>query len=266
MFATYSWPSLCKQSELQCWRRNRRLCGSVQISATRALPRTFDISILNALPFRGRCRLSTNLDFLDFEHPPFPYTCQRTRDGVQTCLVPDGLASGSRPVRIWEPRRARLGAATVASWAAYTDKNREWEEKDGRTIVFNANRCHKSAMPPCRAHICKTHHAERRELFLYQRFFILRILANSSLYPKFAFPYQIHIQVNCLSKQNTTKLQSLLHEAIPSTPVRPLLCCCHRGHCMRTTRFFQNQCTLLGNAFPQCWRRVPSLTPFHPQS
>ena len=25
-FATCSWPSLCEQSELQCWRRNRRLC------------------------------------------------------------------------------------------------------------------------------------------------------------------------------------------------------------------------------------------------
>ena len=27
MFATCSWPSLCEQSELQCWRHNRRLCG-----------------------------------------------------------------------------------------------------------------------------------------------------------------------------------------------------------------------------------------------
>ena len=52
MFATCSWPSLCEQSELQCWRRNRRLRGPVQISAARALPLTFDISILNAQPFR----------------------------------------------------------------------------------------------------------------------------------------------------------------------------------------------------------------------
>ena len=37
IFATWSWPSLCKQSELQCWRRNRRLCGPAQISAARAL-------------------------------------------------------------------------------------------------------------------------------------------------------------------------------------------------------------------------------------
>ena len=50
MFATCSWPSLCEQSELQCWRRNRRLCGPVQISAARALPLTFDNSILNTLP------------------------------------------------------------------------------------------------------------------------------------------------------------------------------------------------------------------------
>ena len=49
MFATCSWPSLCEQSELQCWRRNRRLCEPVQISAARALSLTFDISILNTL-------------------------------------------------------------------------------------------------------------------------------------------------------------------------------------------------------------------------
>ena len=65
-FATCSWPSLCEQSELQCWRRNRRLCEPVQISAARALPLTFNISILSTLPFQGRCRLSTNLDFI---HP-----------------------------------------------------------------------------------------------------------------------------------------------------------------------------------------------------
>ena len=44
MFATCSWPSLCEQSELQCWRRNKRLCGSTQISAARVLPPTFYIS------------------------------------------------------------------------------------------------------------------------------------------------------------------------------------------------------------------------------
>ena len=43
--------SLCSQSELPCWRRNRRLCGSVQISAARALPLTIDISILSPLDF-----------------------------------------------------------------------------------------------------------------------------------------------------------------------------------------------------------------------
>ena len=58
IFVTCSWPSLCKQSELQCWRRNRRLCGPVQISAARALPLTFDISILNTLPYRGEVHKS----------------------------------------------------------------------------------------------------------------------------------------------------------------------------------------------------------------
>ena len=56
MFATCSWPSLCEQSELQCWRRNKRLYGPGQISAARALPLTFDISILNALPFQQQRR------------------------------------------------------------------------------------------------------------------------------------------------------------------------------------------------------------------
>ena len=28
-----------------------------------------NISILSTLPFQGRCRLSTNLDFLDFKNP-----------------------------------------------------------------------------------------------------------------------------------------------------------------------------------------------------
>ncbi len=57
MFATCSWPSLCEQSELQCWRRNRRMCGPAQFSAARALPLNFNfIWILNTLPFRGlRC-------------------------------------------------------------------------------------------------------------------------------------------------------------------------------------------------------------------
>ena len=59
MFATCSWPSLCEQSELQCWRRNRRLCGPVQISAARALPLTFDISILNAPSYASQLFVKT---------------------------------------------------------------------------------------------------------------------------------------------------------------------------------------------------------------
>ena len=44
MFATCSWPSLCEQSELQCWRRNRRLCGPAQFSAARTLPPNLIVS------------------------------------------------------------------------------------------------------------------------------------------------------------------------------------------------------------------------------
>mgnify|MGYP004454243065 CR=1 FL=1 len=38
MFATCSWPSLCEQSELQCWRRNRRLCEPAKFSTAGTLP------------------------------------------------------------------------------------------------------------------------------------------------------------------------------------------------------------------------------------
>ena len=119
MFATCSWPSLCEQSELQCWRRNRRLCGSVQISATRALPLTFDISILNALPFRGAVASLPTLIFLNFEHPSFPPSpilvsergtvCRRASSQMRSRLGADTSASGPRDVRIWEQRRLRLG-------------------------------------------------------------------------------------------------------------------------------------------------------------
>ena len=37
MFATCSWPSLCEQSELQCWRRNRRLCGPARAESPTSL-------------------------------------------------------------------------------------------------------------------------------------------------------------------------------------------------------------------------------------
>ena len=55
IFATCSWPSLCEQSELQCWSRNRRLC-SAQISAARELPTTFNISILNTSTYNAKSR------------------------------------------------------------------------------------------------------------------------------------------------------------------------------------------------------------------
>ena len=44
MFATCSWPSLCEQSELQCWRRNRRLYEPAQFFAARALPPNLIVS------------------------------------------------------------------------------------------------------------------------------------------------------------------------------------------------------------------------------
>ena len=71
MFATCSWPSLCEQSELQCWRRNRRLCGPVQISAARALPLTFDILILNTLPYSPKnAQIVFTITYSTFLTPP----------------------------------------------------------------------------------------------------------------------------------------------------------------------------------------------------
>ena len=119
MFATCSWPSLCEQSELQCWRRNRRLCGSVQISATRVLPLTFDISILNALPFRGAVASLPILIFLNFEYPTCPPentsrkscipTCRRTPSQIHPFHIPDAVVSRPRRGRASSQRRMRLG-------------------------------------------------------------------------------------------------------------------------------------------------------------
>ena len=57
IFATCSWPSLCEQSELQCWRRNRRLCGpAANLRCKGAAAKLDCIWILNTLPYRGlRC-------------------------------------------------------------------------------------------------------------------------------------------------------------------------------------------------------------------
>ena len=122
MFATCSWPSLCEQSELQCWRRNRRLCGPVQISAARTLPLTFDIPILNSLPFKSAVTSLPTLLF-DFKHPTLnpkpppslPYTCQRFWERTHPNLGADTSESGSRHIRIWEQTRSPLGAETSTS-------------------------------------------------------------------------------------------------------------------------------------------------------
>ena len=129
MFATCSWPSLCEQSELQCWRRNRRLCGPVQISAARTLPLTFDIPILNSLPFKSAVTSLPTLLF-DFKHPTLnpkpPLPCPilvsgsgsgRIRIWEQTHpnLGADTSESGSRHIRIWEQTRSPLGAETPTS-------------------------------------------------------------------------------------------------------------------------------------------------------
>ena len=77
----YSSPSLCEQSELQCFASALR-----QMSAHRPL-----------------LRHHANTD------------CQRTREQTQPLLGAETKASGSRDERIWEQKRASLGAETVVA-------------------------------------------------------------------------------------------------------------------------------------------------------
>ena len=112
MFATCSWPSLCEQSELQCWRRNKRLCGSTQISAARVLPPTFYISSFCTLMFV--CE-SGSRD-------------ERIWEQARTHLGAEANASGSRHERIWEQRRTRLGAETNESGMVFAKRHRGWSE------------------------------------------------------------------------------------------------------------------------------------------
>ena len=114
MFATCSWPSLCEQSELQCWRRNRRLCGPVQISAARTLPLTFDITILNTLPFMGAVA-SLPTSVFDFKRPPLNPKPPFLALSLSANLGADASESGSRHDRIWEQTRSPLGAETPTS-------------------------------------------------------------------------------------------------------------------------------------------------------
>ena len=112
MFATYPWPSLCEQSELQCWRRNKRLCGSTQISAARVLPPTFYISEFCPLMFVSE---SGSRD-------------ERIWEQARTHLGAEANASGSRHERIWEQRRTRLGAETNESGMVFAKRHRGWSE------------------------------------------------------------------------------------------------------------------------------------------
>ena len=93
MFATWPWPSLCEQSKLQCWRRNKRLCGSTQISAARVLPPTFYISEFCPLMFVSE-RGSRH---------------ERIWEQTRTRLGAETNASGSRDERVWEQRRTHTG-------------------------------------------------------------------------------------------------------------------------------------------------------------
>ena len=93
MFATCSWPSLCEQSELQCWRRNRRVCCPTKISAARVPPPTFYISEFYPLMFVSESGSRHN----------------RIREQAQPNQGAETTESGSRDDRIWEQRRPNLG-------------------------------------------------------------------------------------------------------------------------------------------------------------
>ena len=103
-------PSLCEQSELQCWRRNRRLCGPVQNSAARALPLTFNIPILNTPPFRDRISLPP-------PHPPIQSPC------LLANLERAAPASAPSDDRIWAERRPSLLPDAVVAGTAFAAKS-----------------------------------------------------------------------------------------------------------------------------------------------
>ena len=102
-------PSLCEQSELQCWRRNRRLCGPVQNSAARALPLTFNIPILPPI-FQVRISLPP-------PHSPKsnPHVFWRIWDVSRPHLLPATTASGPSDDRLCSQMRSCLGRRSLPS-------------------------------------------------------------------------------------------------------------------------------------------------------
>ena len=114
MFATCSWPSLCEQSELQCWRRNRRLCGPAQISAARPLPLNFNfIWILNTLPYRGlRCA--------NMQRRPEAKHCSSLcsqSEGDEDC---GGQARAKNPTKSWPDALAMFA---TCSWPSLCEQS-----------------------------------------------------------------------------------------------------------------------------------------------
>ena len=102
-------PSLCEQSELQCWRRNRRLCGPVQISAARALPPTFNIPILPPT-FQG-----PHLPPASPSPQSNPHAFWRIWDVPRLHLLPATTASGSSDDRLCSQMRSCLGRRSPLS-------------------------------------------------------------------------------------------------------------------------------------------------------
>ena len=114
MFATCSWPSLCEQSELQCWCRNRRLCGPAQFSAARALPLNFNfIWILNTLPYRGlRCA--------NMQRRPEAKHCSSLclqSEGDEYC---GGQARAKNPTKSWPDALAMFA---TCSWPSLCEQS-----------------------------------------------------------------------------------------------------------------------------------------------
>ena len=103
-------PSLCEQSELQCWRRNRRLCGPVQKSAARALPLTFNIPILNTPPFRSASPSRLPI-------PPIQSPC------LLANLERAAPVSAPSDDRIWAERRPSLLPDAVVAGTAFAAKS-----------------------------------------------------------------------------------------------------------------------------------------------
>ena len=105
MFATCSWPSLCEQSELQCWRRNRRLCSANLRCKGDATP--IFIFYLEHPKVMRRPSILLLFSERGTRH-------DRTRDEARPNVGRDAVERGTRRGRTWDETRSNVGRRSLS--------------------------------------------------------------------------------------------------------------------------------------------------------